>query len=260
MQENEALKATYGSQQSSPGPASISPTELRGSPSNYLPYGPPGAFLEAASTATMMSTSSTPAPIPLLADPSTLVVVVPNNIREIRRSLHTLFAPLLDMARHIESARTSHYFTSHAIHIAISIKSNATSINDSTSCLHRSHTLSITTGQTHRYRSHECEFFHDGSLHHRMRHRRHRTDDDLGRGLAQRVLVGVLASCTRKIWPVAVIERLGSKGELLEAAERCSTSARIRLTLDFVLDSGQTPAAREAREKSCNPSSSNEEL
>lgn len=98
MQENEALKATYGSQQSSPGPASISPTELRGSPSNYLPYGPPGAFLEAASTATLISSSSTPAPIPLLADPSTLVVVVPNNIREIRRSLHTLFAPLLDMA------------------------------------------------------------------------------------------------------------------------------------------------------------------
>jgi hypothetical protein len=98
QQENETLKAaTYGSQASSPG-HSISPTDVRGSPAtSYLPYGPPAAFLEAASTTSVSSNAATPAP-PLMPDPSNLVVVVPNNIREIRRSLHQLFSPLLEIS------------------------------------------------------------------------------------------------------------------------------------------------------------------
>jgi Domain of unknown function (DUF3425) len=32
-----------------------------------------------------------------MTDPNNLVVVVPNNVREIRRSLHQLFSPLLDV-------------------------------------------------------------------------------------------------------------------------------------------------------------------
>lgn len=95
IQENESLKAAYGSQASSPGPG-ISPTDVRASPSAYLPYGPPGAFLEAATTSTS-SASVTPAPPALITDPNNLVVVVPNNIKEIRRSLHGLFSPLLDI-------------------------------------------------------------------------------------------------------------------------------------------------------------------
>jgi hypothetical protein len=93
--ENETLRATYGSQASSPGPA-ISPTSM-GQPSTaYLPYGPPSAYLEAAATTTPVSMSNTPT-MPVMQDPGSLVVIMPNNIREIRRSLHTLFAPLLDI-------------------------------------------------------------------------------------------------------------------------------------------------------------------
>ena len=106
VSENESLKAAYGSQASSPGPA-VSPSEIRGSPSGYLAYGAPtssylGPVGAAASfvpnavqvslpppASTPMSTSSN--------DPSNLVVVVPNNIREIRRSLHQMFAPLLEI-------------------------------------------------------------------------------------------------------------------------------------------------------------------
>lgn len=96
QQENDTLKATYGSQASSPG-HSVSPTDVRTSPAvAYLPYGPPGAFLEAAITTPPSSSTATPAP-PLMPDTNNLVVVVPNNVREIRRSLHQLFAPLLEI-------------------------------------------------------------------------------------------------------------------------------------------------------------------
>ncbi|RMZ88410.1 hypothetical protein DV736_g4372, partial [Chaetothyriales sp. CBS 134916] len=95
-QENESLKATYGSQTSSPGP-SLSPGEVRGSPSTYLPYGHPSVFLEAAATTTPTPGVATAAP-PAMPDPSNMVVVVPNNLREIRRSLHRLFGPLLDLS------------------------------------------------------------------------------------------------------------------------------------------------------------------
>jgi len=105
-QENESLKAAYGSQASSPGP-SVSPSEVRGSPSSFLPYGAPGVYLgPAAPTATFASGSvtgslpsaaGTPGPT-ATNDPGNLVVVVPNNIREIRRSLHQLFAPLLEIS------------------------------------------------------------------------------------------------------------------------------------------------------------------
>ncbi|RMZ85817.1 hypothetical protein DV737_g509, partial [Chaetothyriales sp. CBS 132003] len=95
-QENESLKASYGSQASSPGP-SVSPSDVRSSPSTYLPYGHPSVFLEAAATTTPTSGVATVVP-PAMTDPSNMVVVVPNNLREIRRSLHRLFAPLLDLS------------------------------------------------------------------------------------------------------------------------------------------------------------------
>ena len=69
---------------------------MRPVPSQRLPYTSPGSFLEAASTAAMSSGTITPAPS-TASDPNNLVVVVPNNILEIRRTLHRLFAPLLDM-------------------------------------------------------------------------------------------------------------------------------------------------------------------
>lgn len=93
--ENETLRASYGSQGSSPGPA-FSPTDVRSSSSTYLPYGPPAAFLEAAATTTPVSAVAAPA-TPMMQDPGNLVVVMPNNIPEIRRSLHRLFAPLMDI-------------------------------------------------------------------------------------------------------------------------------------------------------------------
>jgi hypothetical protein len=105
-QENETLKAAYGSQASSPGP-SVSPGELRGSPSGYLQYGPPSGGYLGPATATP---SFVPGAVPVSLPPSTstpmsgtshdvanLVVVVPNSIREIRRSLHQMFAPLLEI-------------------------------------------------------------------------------------------------------------------------------------------------------------------
>lgn len=96
-QENEALRATYGSAASSPGP-SVSSGDLKGSPSSYLPYTHPLAFLEAATTSAAMGV---PPPeqqaVPTMPDAGGLVVVVPNNIREIRRSLHQLFAPVLEI-------------------------------------------------------------------------------------------------------------------------------------------------------------------
>lgn len=95
-QENESLRAAYGSTASSPGP-SVSSAEIRSSPSSYLPYGHPSAFLEAATASSAMNPPPDPTMIPTVPDPSSLVVVVPNNIREIRRSLHHLFAPIIDI-------------------------------------------------------------------------------------------------------------------------------------------------------------------
>jgi hypothetical protein len=95
-QENESLRAAYGSNASSPGPG-LSPTEIRRSPSLFLPYGPPSVFLEAATTAASLSSGAvTPAPS-ISPDPTNLVVVVPNNVREIRRTLHRLFTPILEI-------------------------------------------------------------------------------------------------------------------------------------------------------------------
>ena len=93
--ENESLRAAYGSTASSPGP-NISPIDMRGSPTHRLPYATPGAFLEAATAASMSSGQITPAPS-VGNDPNSLVVVVPNSIPEIRRALHRLFAPLLEI-------------------------------------------------------------------------------------------------------------------------------------------------------------------
>ncbi|KIW31433.1 uncharacterized protein PV07_03083 [Cladophialophora immunda] len=105
-QENESLKAAYGSQASSPGPT-MSPGEVRGSPSGYMAYGAaPGGYLGPVSGAPSYVPGPVPVSVPQPAttplssassDPSTLVVVVPNNIREIRRSLHQMFSPLLEI-------------------------------------------------------------------------------------------------------------------------------------------------------------------
>jgi hypothetical protein len=118
-QENESLKAAYGSQASSPGPTNMSPTDVRGSPSGYLSYGTtPGGYPgQSASsqpfvTGSMSGTLPAPATTPLSStgsDPSNLVVVVPNNIREIRRSLHHTFAPLLEI--HVISNPQTHLAT-----------------------------------------------------------------------------------------------------------------------------------------------------
>jgi hypothetical protein len=105
-QENESLKAAYGSQASSPGP-SISPSELRRSPSGFAQYGAPtGGYLGAVAATASYVPGAVPVSLPLSTstplsstsnDPSNLVVVVPNNIREIRRSLHQIFAPILEI-------------------------------------------------------------------------------------------------------------------------------------------------------------------
>ena len=50
----------------------------------------------------------------MVPDPNNLVVVVPNNIREIRRSLHQLFAPLLDIP--VISSPQNHLATLQAMH------------------------------------------------------------------------------------------------------------------------------------------------
>lgn len=97
-QENESLRATYDSTASSPN-TGISPSDIRGSPNTFLPYGAPGAFLDTA--ASSLSSSSvtpglTPAPSAHTECPN-LVVVVPNNIIDIRRQLHRLFAPILEI-------------------------------------------------------------------------------------------------------------------------------------------------------------------
>lgn len=95
-QENQSLRDhAYGSSASSPGP-STSSGDIKGSP-NYLPYGHPSAFLEAATASSAISSASAEAMIPAVPDPSSLVVVVPNNVREIRRSLHQLFTPIVDI-------------------------------------------------------------------------------------------------------------------------------------------------------------------
>ena len=101
-QENEALRASYGSVTSSPG-ANVSPVDLQASPSSFLPYGPPGPFLDTATTGTtslapsLSSGAVTPAPS-TGTDPTNLVVVVPSNTREIRRTLHRLFSPVLEIS------------------------------------------------------------------------------------------------------------------------------------------------------------------
>jgi Domain of unknown function (DUF3425) len=85
-QENESLRRAYGSQTSSPGPTTSSPGDVTAPP--FLHYGHPTPILRPSAV-----TSPT---VPAQASPN-LVVVVPSNILEIRRSLHALFAPLLEV-------------------------------------------------------------------------------------------------------------------------------------------------------------------
>lgn len=117
-QENESLKAAYGSQASSPGPSTLSPTEVRGSPS-FLAYGatPSGylgptaasqPFVQGTAAVTLPGAATTPLSS-TSSDPSNLVVVVPSNVRDIRRSLHQMFAPLLEI--HVISNPQTHLAT-----------------------------------------------------------------------------------------------------------------------------------------------------
>lgn len=53
----------------------------------------------------------------MIQDPGNLVVVMPNNISEIRRSLHRLFAPLLDIQ--VISNPQSHLATLQAMRISL---------------------------------------------------------------------------------------------------------------------------------------------
>ena len=93
-QENETLRRAYGSNASSPGP-SISPQqELTRSPF-ILPFTSTAVYID--TTASMSPSVSGPTGLPS-HDPQNLVVVVPNNIGEIRRSLHVMFAPILEIA------------------------------------------------------------------------------------------------------------------------------------------------------------------
>lgn len=87
-QENESLRRNYGSQASSPGPPNSSPGDLANPP--FIPYPPAAPFMAAPPGAPGSAGMGTPN--------SNLVVVVPNNIAEIRRSIEVLFAPLMDMA------------------------------------------------------------------------------------------------------------------------------------------------------------------
>lgn len=86
-QENESLRRAYGSQASSPGPTTSRSAEVTAQP--FLPYGNVAPFLGSPGV-----TSPT---VPGQTSPN-LVVVVPNNILEIRRSLHALFSPLLEIS------------------------------------------------------------------------------------------------------------------------------------------------------------------
>ncbi|KPI44162.1 uncharacterized protein AB675_6195 [Cyphellophora attinorum] len=91
--ENESLKAAYASQGNSPAP-SLSPIDTR--LNAHLPYGEPQMSLEAVSATT--PAAMTPVIPTMMQDHSSIVVVQPNNIHEIRRYLHQVFAPLLDMS------------------------------------------------------------------------------------------------------------------------------------------------------------------
>ena len=96
-QENESYRqaAAYGSSASPSGPV-VSGRELTGSPVAYVPYGAPATFIGQPQAATSSSQTMASAPVLGLShDP--VVVVVPYSIREIRRTLHEMFAPLLDI-------------------------------------------------------------------------------------------------------------------------------------------------------------------
>ncbi len=86
-QENESLRKAYGSQASSPGLAHSSPGDVTVPP--FLPYGASTSYLGSPTGSSSMIPGQTAA---------NLVVVVPNNIPEIRHSLHALFTPLLEMS------------------------------------------------------------------------------------------------------------------------------------------------------------------
>ncbi|KAJ9649919.1 hypothetical protein H2198_010759 [Neophaeococcomyces mojaviensis] len=96
-QENESLRTAYSSSASSPA-TSTNSGDVKGSPSKHLPHGHPSAFLAAATATSTLISSPDAALIATVPDPSCLVVLVPNNIREIRRSLHQLFSPIMDIS------------------------------------------------------------------------------------------------------------------------------------------------------------------
>lgn len=66
----------------------------------------------------------------MLQDPGNLVVVMPNNIREIRRSLHRLFAPLLEIS--VISNPQSHLATLQAMRASLPASLKPTQLQLST--------------------------------------------------------------------------------------------------------------------------------
>jgi len=92
-QENESLRAACGSSTSSPS-SSISSGVTKSSSLNYQQYAYLPFNLEPA--ATLLDINS-----PLISpatDTSSLVVLMPNDIREIRRNLHQIFAPIIEIS------------------------------------------------------------------------------------------------------------------------------------------------------------------
>lgn len=90
QEENEVLKQRYGSTSTSPAPTAISASPQMSS-SVYTPYSIPGGYAT-AHPVTMASESTTTLP----HVSQNLLVVVPHSIDDIRSSLHTLLAPVLE--------------------------------------------------------------------------------------------------------------------------------------------------------------------
>lgn len=86
-QENESLRRACGSRPGSPAPTNSSLGDVTVPP--FLPYGQLASYLGSLGLAS---------PSPAGQVTPDLVVVVPNNIPEVRRSLHALFTPLLKMS------------------------------------------------------------------------------------------------------------------------------------------------------------------
>ncbi|KAL9112929.1 MAG: hypothetical protein Q9227_002793 [Pyrenula ochraceoflavens] len=129
LQENELLKRNYTSQSSSPAPTATSTSPDVGS-STYATYPLAGSISAGQSALSTMA--------PMGMDPSqsvpqqsqNLCVVMPHSITDIRRALHTLFAPLLDLS--VISSPQSHLTTLGALAPQLPAQLKPTSLQLST--------------------------------------------------------------------------------------------------------------------------------